>query len=68
MTEPQPLPENAREELQNKPFIATCPQGHSFSTGSSMWDIRVLSEQTNFGGNFLNLTCPQCHIDFTLSV
>lgn len=68
MIEPQPLPENARKELQDKPFIATCPQGHSFPTGSSMWDIQVLKEQINFGDNYLDLTCPECQTNFRLAV
>lgn len=68
MIEPQPLPENAREVLQKQSFVVTCPQGHKFTTGNSMWDIQVLREQNTFGGNFLNLTCPKCQTNFDVTI
>lgn len=68
MIEPQPLPENAREVLQKQSFVVICPQGHNFTTESNMWDIQVLREQNTFGGNFLNLTCPECQTNFDVTI
>lgn len=60
MTEPKPLPPDARAIQSQELVTFTCPNGHRVNTTFSQWDLQVLRENGDIGQNFLDFTCPIC--------